>query len=352
MLVNKFSLLFLTTLCYSLSYQLQQMKTLNWGIVGLGKIAHSFVQDLQLVDNSQPVAAASRSLDKAKTFSSYYKIPKSYGSYTELFNDPAVDIVYIATPHDSHAELSIEAMRAGKHVLCEKPLAVNSKQVQSILETSRKEGVFMMEALWSKFNPAIKECLRLISTDTIGEVNYLQADFSFNMNHEQEHDRMLNMELAGGSLLDMGIYPVFLAYSVFGKPADILATSRFHRTGADIQTAIIFKYKNGIAQLMSGFASRSDMVAKIYGTAGRIHINPVWHESEGLSIYGNEASSPPQQIDLPKKGKGYTYEIEECMRCISEGKIESPHWSHQNSLDLIDILDQVRRQIGLRYPFE
>lgn len=328
------------------------MKSLNWGIIGLGKIAHSFVQDLQLVDNSQPVAAASRSLDKAKTFAAQYNISKSYGSYVELFQDPAVDIVYIATPHDSHAELSIAAMQAGKHVLCEKPLAVNSKQVKSIIETAQQEGVFMMEALWSKFNPTIKECLRLIATDTIGEVNYLQADFTFNMNDAQEHGRMLNMELAGGSLLDMGIYPVFLAYSIFGKPDDILATSRFHRTGADIQTAIILKYKNGIAQVMSGFASQSDMVARIHGSAGRIHIDRVWHEAEGLSVYGNDVSSPARHIDLPKKGKGYTYEIEECMRCIAEGKIESPDWSHQNSLDLIGILDGVRQQIGLRYPFE
>ncbi|MFK7905499.1 MAG: Gfo/Idh/MocA family protein, partial [Chitinophagales bacterium] len=193
-----------------------QLQTLQWGIIGLGKIAHSFCQDLQLVDNTAIAAVASRSTAKAEKFAAEYGAAKSYGSYQELFEDPNVDIVYIATPHDSHAEWSIAAMNAKKHVLCEKPLGVNQSQVKAMVEVAQQNSVFFMEALWSKFNPTIKTCIELAKSGTaIGEVNYVNADFTFSRN-DADDSRMLNMELAGGSLLDMGIYPVFLAYSIFG----------------------------------------------------------------------------------------------------------------------------------------
>jgi len=167
---------------------------------------------------------------------------------------------------------------------------------------------------------------------------------------------MLNVEFGGGSLMDMGVYPVFLAYIIFGKPEQILATSRMHTTGADLQTSAIFKYKNGMANIMSGFISQSDMMARIYGTEGRIYIHPVWHESEGYTIVkgnkGDENGYEEKKYTLPKLGKGYTYEIEECKKCISENKIESDLWSHQNSLDMLEITDEIRKQIGLKYPFE
>ncbi len=328
-----------------------QLETLRWGIIGLGKIAHSFCHDLQLVKNNTIAAVASRSLAKANNFAFQYGAKKSYGSYQELFEDPDVDIVYIGTPHNSHAEWSIAAMNAKKHVLCEKPLGVNQHQVKNMIETAQKNGVFFMEALWSRFNPSVKTCIELAKEGTaIGEVSYLNADFNFYRDVPDEH-RMFNMNLAGGALLDIGIYPVFLAYSIFGVPEQILATSRFHRTGADLQTSAIFKYKNGIANLMSGFASQSDMRAKIQGTKGQIFIEPTWHEAQSYTIVNNETFES-QHVLLPTKGKGFTYEIEECVRCIAEGKLQSENWSHQNSLELIQILDEIRSQVGLKYPFE
>lgn len=329
----------------------KKTKPLQWGIVGLGKIAHSFCNDLQLVENTSIAAVASRSAAKAKEFALQYGVAKSYGSYQELFEDPNVDIVYIATPHDSHLQWTIAALEAKKHVLCEKPMGVNRSQVEQMIAAAERNGVFLMEALWSKFNPTIKKCLELAKSETaIGRVSRLYADFNFYTEAPDTH-RLFYPELAGGALLDVGIYPVFLAYSLFGKPKEVLASARFHRTGADLQTSVILKYENATANISCGFDSDSDMKAKIYGTQGQITIEPRWHEASAYTI-SNFKADTSQSFSLPKKGKGYTYEIEECVRCIAARKLQSEYWSHQNSLELIQILDDIRELIGLSYPFE
>ena len=321
---------------------------LRWGIVDLGNIAHQFVQDLQLLPNHIITAVASRSIDKAAAFAKQYQVDKYHASYQAIFEEEAVDIIYIATPHNSHELLSIQAMEAGKHVLCEKPLAVNRQQVSNMIAVAQKQKVFLMEAFWSRFNPSIQEVLQHVRNGKIGAINYINADFTF-YRDDPDDSRMLNMDLAGGSLLDMGVYPVFLAYCIFGKPEQVLATARKHRTGADLQTAMILKYPNGIANLMSGFQSESDMVAKIYGTEGQIFIDHIWHEASGYRI---KKSKNTQNFIRPPLGKGFTYEIEECHKCILANQLESKLWSHQNSLDLISITDEIRRQCGLIYPFE
>ncbi len=327
-------------------------KTINWGIIGLGNIANHFAKDLALVPNANLRAVASRTKQKAKEFAKVHHAEKAYGSYKKLFKDDSIDIIYIATPHDSHASLSIAAMKAGKAVLCEKPLAVNTKQVKKMIKTAKKKQVFMMEAFWSKFNPSVKQSIDLAKNGRIGAVNYVNVDFCFHKEAPAE-SRMFNLDLAGGALLDVGVYPVFLAYSIFGKPNKILATARFHETGADIQTAAILKYKKGIANVFCGFASESDTIAKIYGTKGRIYIDSRWHEAQSYRIVDGSGSNQKQEIKVnPTRGKGFTYEIEECMKCLNDGQLESDLWSHKNSLELITIIDEIRAQCGLKYPFE
>jgi len=321
---------------------------IRWGIISTGNIANKFVKDLGLVEGGQAYAVASRSLDKAKAFAANYHMEKAYSSYQELMQDPKVDIIYIGTPHDSHADLTIQCLKAGKPVLCEKPLAVNKTQVQSIIDAANENKTFVMEAFWSRFNPSIEKVYALIQEGALGDVNYLNVDFTFLRNDSPE-SRLLNLDLAGGALLDMGVYPIFLSYLIFGYPKQILALGRFHETGADMQTGILFKYDNGIANLMTGFKSRSDLVAKIYGTDGSIFLNEPWHEAQSFELKKGEQI---QTFDLPTKGKGFTYEIEECHGCLKAGVIESSKWSHQNSLDLISITDEVRSQLGLVYPFE
>lgn len=321
--------------------------TIKWGVIGLGNIAHQFVRDLALVNNAELYAVASRSIDKANEFRTKYNAKKAYGNYQGLMKDPDVDIVYIATPHDSHKDLTIQSLASGKHVLCEKPIAINYEQTKAMFDASKKHQQFLMEAFWTRFNPSIKEILYKIRQGDLGEIKYINADFAFRVEHPSE--RMTNIHNAGGSLLDMGVYPLMLSYIILGKPDKTLATSNFFASGADRQTAMILQYKNAQAILHSSFESPSNMSATISGTEGRLKIHPIWHETQGFSIIKNGHTI---DYHYPTLGKGFTYEIEECHKCILNNQIESELWTHQNSLELIKIVDEVRKQSGLKFPNE
>ncbi len=320
---------------------------IRWGIIGLGKIAHSFVQDLALVNEAVITAVASRSLEKAKEFASEYEVSLAFGSYRELMECEEVDVVYIATPHRFHANLSIMAMDLGKHVLCEKPLGINKKEVEAMIASSKKNKVFLMEALWSRFNPAIRKVKSLVDNGEIGNIAYVHADFAFYALDRDLKGRVLNPELGGGSLLDIGIYPIFLAYLLLGKPDEVLSTSSFYSNGAEIQTSIIFKYQHAQAVLYSGFTSNSTMRAQISGEKGIITIPERWHQAQGYSV---QKEQQQEAFRLPTQGKGYFYEIKEVHACLAEGKLESSLWSHQNSLDLIGLMDTIRDQNGIHFP--
>jgi len=328
---------------------MNSLNKINWGIIGCGRIAHKFVSDLALIEDAELTAVASRNIQKANEFAQRHKAKKAFGSYDELFLDPEVDIVYIATPHHLHAELSIKAMENDKHVLCEKPLSINKKEADSIIETSRRTKRFFMEALWTRFNPSFVAAKKLIDDGEIGEIKYINADFAFRSEFSTE-DRTLNINLGGGAILDIGIYPVFLCYSLLGVPKEILAKSIFHKTAlSDIQTSMIFHYAEAQAVLYSSFESQSDMVARISGTQGQIYLNNRWHHANGYTLIKDGTE---QKIEIPVLGLGYSHEIKECHQCLRENKLESSKWSHQNSLDLISILDDVRIQVGLKYPQE
>ena len=322
---------------------------LRWGIAGLGNIAHKFASDLKLVADAELTAVGSRNIDKAESFAREHGAKHYYGSYEELFKSPEVDVVYIATPHSSHAELSILCMDHGKHVLCEKPMGINRAEVEKMIDVAKRNDVFLMEALWSRFNPSITEVCERINRGDIGKVAYLRADFAFYALDRSEEGRLLNPALAGGSLLDIGIYPVFLAYLVLGMPENIMASSNFHTTGVEIQTGMIFTYPNAMAILYSGLNSTSEMKAEISGTTGEFTIAPRWHDAQGYTL---EKSGETERFNIPTPGKGYTYEIAEVNSCIRSGKKQSAKWSHQNSLDLHWILDKIRSLAGVKFPSE
>lgn len=322
---------------------------IRWGIIGPGKIAHSFTKDLKLVPNGILSAVASRDIEKAEQFAKEYNAKHAFGSYEELFNCGEVDVIYIATPHTLHAQWSIGAMEHGKHVLCEKPLGVNRSEVEKMIASAKRNRVFLMEALWSRFNPAIRKVKQLVEAGELGEIGYLTADFAFYGLDRPEDGRLLNPRLAGGSLLDIGIYPIFLAYVLLGIPKEIKAASIFHRNGVEIQTSMIFEYDKAQALLYSGLSSNSEMKAEIAGSKGSIFIHPRWHEAQGYSI---QKADTLDNFNLPTKGKGYTHEIEEVHSCLNSGRLESELWSYQNSLDLIGLLDQVRQLTGIVFPFE
>ncbi len=325
---------------------MDRSKKIKWGIIGCGNIAHKFAADLSIIEDAELYAVASRSIEKAKAFQIKHSAKKSYSSYDQLMADEKIDIVYIATPHISHAALSIKAMEHNKHVLCEKPLAINKEETIDILATSKRNHKFFMEALWTRFNPSFVAIKKLIDDGVIGDVKYINADFSFKTDKPLS-SRVLNLELGGGAILDIGIYPAFLTYSLLGIPDEILAKSIFHDiTKCDMQTSMIFHYPYAQAVLYSSFASKSEMTAKISGTDGQIHIPDPWHVPQGFSLIKNDKK---EYFDLPTTGIGFSYEIMECHHCIRENQIESKIWSHQNSLELITILDKVREQVGLKY---
>jgi predicted dehydrogenase len=317
---------------------------IKWGIIGLGKIAQKFVNDLKLLDNTELEAVASRDLTKSEAFATTYDAKKFYGSYEALLQDKFVDIVYIATPHNSHAQIAILALENKKAVLCEKPFAINQQQVFNMVEVSKKHNMFLMEALWTRFLPAIKKIKSTIENGEIGEIKYLNADFSFKANPSIQ--RIYDMELGGGSILDIGIYPIFLAYLILGMPDKIIAKAHFYESGADSQVSIIFDYKNAQAVLYSSFNSNSKRIAKISGTLGEIMIDSPWNEASTFSVLKDNLE---EKISLPISGKGFTHQIAECNSCLLENRTQSNLWSHQNSLELITLLDAVRKEIGLVY---
>ncbi|MDF0716459.1 Gfo/Idh/MocA family oxidoreductase [Muricauda sp. 334s03] len=322
---------------------------IRWGIVGPGKIARKFVLDLLLVADAEVTAVASRSLERAKEFADEYGVQHTFGSYDELFQSGTVDVVYIATPHNFHKDLSVKALENGIGVLCEKPMGVNRAEVVEQVNASKQHNAFLMEAMWSRFNPSIKKIKQLVDAGEIGNLKYLHADFAFYALDRDEDSRLLNPNLASGTILDIGIYPIFLSYLLLGMPDTIMAASKIHENGTELQTSMIFDYPDAQAMLYSGFTSNSKMEAEISGTKGEVFLNPRWHEADGYTL---TKEGETDQVDLPLTGIGYYYEILEVHKCLKDNKIESDLWSHQNSLDLSALLDTVREKCGVSFPFE
>ena len=324
-------------------------KKIGWGIIGLGNIAQKFADCLTLVPEAELIAVASRSITNAEEFGNRNSSKYYFGAYEELFACDEVDVIYIATPHTSHENWSIQAMNAGKSVLCEKPLGVNKMEVENMVSAARKNNVFLMEALWSRFNPSIVAVKNKVDAGVLGDIRYLHADFAFYALDRPTEGRLLNPDLAGGSLLDIGIYPIFLAYLMLGKPESIKSAAKFYKTGVEIQVSLLFEYPGAMAILYSGLNSSSEMKAEISGSKGSIYLNPRWHEA---AAYTQEINGNSETHALPMKGKGYEYEIMEVNKCLREGRKESTLWSWSNSLDLITIMDEVRSQNQIKFPFE
>ena len=256
-------------------------------------------------------------------------------------------MIYIATPHPFHYEQTLLCLKNGKAVLCEKPLALNYLQASEMIETARQNNVFLMEAMWSRFFPATKKTLELIQSGAIGDVKYLQADFGFAAPHDLNH-RVYNMALGGGAQLDVGVYPLFLALLLLGKPEAIKAFSTLASTGADETTGALLSYKNGsIAHILSSIVTDSPKQADIMGTKGRIIMQTPWHKSQHITLKPN--SGEPGEFPFPYPGNGFQYQVEEVINCLSTGKKESDLMPHSLSLLMAQVSDEIRKQGGIRY---
>lgn len=321
-------------------------KKVRWGIIGAGNIAHKFAEDIQKVPNAELLAIASRDKDRAKAFTTKYNATMAYDSYQLLADDPQVDAVYIATPHAFHKAHTVLCLNRKKAVLCEKPFAMNSTQAKEMIETAKASNTLLMEAMWTRFLPHYQMVLQLIQEGDIGNITGLEADFGFKPHYDPE-SRLIKKILGGGSLLDIGIYPVFLALSVLGMPDDIKANASFFDSGADSSCDMIFSYGNHVkAHLKSSFLEQTPNAASIFGEQGRITIQPNFHAPSSFSI---EKGGKIQRFDFEVKTNGYSYEIEHFNNLLLKGKTESPLMTFRTSEQLIHLLDAVRNKIGLHY---
>lgn len=324
------------------------MKTIRWGVIGPGRIAHKFVQDLRHVPGSTLTAVASRSLDRAKAFADEYGAPHAYGSYEELLNCPELDVVYIASPHIGHHEHTLLCLKAGIPVVCEKPFAMNAILVEEMIQTAQAHDTYLMEALWSRFMPTTLQALSLVQQGAIGEVLGVKADFGFKGIYDTE-SRLFNPKLGGGALLDIGIYPVFWSYCMLGKPTTLKASACMSPTGVDASTGMVFTYEGGqFAFLDCTFMARTNCEAFVYGTEGIIKVHGRWHESQALTV--ERYDQTPETIRFDRETWGYDYEIAAVAEDLRAGRKQNADWSLQNSRDLIQLLDQIRAEIGLVYP--
>ncbi|MEK5479460.1 Gfo/Idh/MocA family oxidoreductase [Paenibacillus sp. FSL R5-0407] len=326
------------------------VKKIKWGIMGTGWIAEKFAEDLAHVGNGEGLAAGSRTKESAAKFAEKFGLPRAYGSYEELVNDPDVDAIYVATPHPYHRDNVLTALNAGKAVLCEKPFTVNSAELEQLISSAKQQNLFLMEAMWTRFLPPIVQVRKWLEEGRIGEVKLVKAEFGFRSDWNPQ-GRLLNPQLGGGALLDTGIYPVSFASMIFGtEPEKVWSSADIGETGVDEKFSILLDYGKGRTATLNG-AVRLDLTndAYIHGTEGTIHIPSFLNATEAvLRVTGQEE----EKFTDGRLSTGYSFEAEEVGRCLLEGLTESPAITLDESLGILKLLDAIRAQWGLKYPFE
>ena len=321
-------------------------KVIRWGIVGAGNIANKFARAIKNVDEAELVAVASTSAERGRAFAEKFSIPSLFVGYEEMANSTLVDAVYIATPHPFHKPCAEIFINAGKHVLCEKPVCVNAREAEELFASAEKSGVFLMEAMWTRFLPAIAEAKRVAESGEIGKIRGVSADFCYSLLPEEE-PKIYQKEMAGGSLLDVGVYGLnFAAIFLGSSPESITATADISY-GVDCQTNILMKYGGGeIASVSSAINVSKPEVAYVYGTRGYIAL-PRFYGAQEIIVFSN---GEERRISRKSIGEGFEEEIYEACRCIRQGKLQSEIMPMRESITILEQMDYVREQIGLRYP--
>lgn len=327
------------------------MQGTKWGIMGCGGIAHLFADSLNALDDGVLLAGASRTPGRAQAFAKEHGMERVYTDYESLATDPEVNAVYIATTHNFHFENARLCLENGKHVLCEKPFTVNAAQAKELIALALERNLFMMEAVWTRFLPAIGKLRELLAEGAIGEVLTVKADFSITGEFDADH-RLRNKVLAGGSLLDLGIYPITFAAIVFGEPPERIQSSAvIGDTGVDDRSFYLFDYAGGRrAMLSSSFTHHAPSEGIVCGTQGHIRV-PGFHAAQELQIHRDGEES--EILKLPYgEGENFTFEISEAMACIAAGKIESDILPLSETLATMQTMDALRAQWGLKYEGE
>ena len=315
------------------------MKTIQWGIIGLGSIAERFAATVQKMDYVQLKAVASRSKQHALEFGRKYEVEERfcYGTYEELMQDESIDAIYIAVPHPFHKENAIRCLNHGKAVLCEKPVTMNKDEIEEVIQAAKQNKVFFMEAMKSRFMPVNKEIRKIVNEGVIGQPTFMRAELGFKAEFDPK-GRLFNQELGGGAVLDIGIYPIsYCAYLLGTKPKSIQSSLQYGVTNVDENGVIQLSYENGaLAQIYCTIRANTRKDASLLGTEGSIYI-PTFSNAQSATII-----TPQKEwtIKEPFEISGFEYEIREVNRCLQEGMLESPMMTWQDSIEVMDIVDQ------------
>ncbi len=326
-------------------------RAIRWGIIGTGNICSVFATALSSMEGVRLAAVASRDLKRAEEFAKRFGFDRAYGSYEELAKDPEVEVIYIGTPHPEHRENAALCIRNGKGILCEKPFTLNGKDSRYLAGLATEHGVFLMEAMWTKFLPVTCKVKEWLKEGRIGNIKHVKASFGFYSEFNPE-GRLYNPRLGGGALLDVGVYPIsYVIHMVDRLPEQVFSSALFGRTGVDEQNGILMKFPQGIlAQISSAVSAEIGQDAEIIGTEGRIYVPRFWSAEEAM-LY-NADNELVENIEEPFQVNGYVYEAEEVNRCLREGLIESKLLPLKDTLAIMEIMDQLRAEWGLIYPQE
>ncbi len=328
------------------------MKTIRWGILGTGSIARKFASDLRFAEGSELVAVGSRGKKSADDFAAEFPVKHCHYSYEELAGDAEVDVIYIATPHNLHYENTLLCLNHNKAVLCEKPFAINSRQTVEMIALAKEKKLFLMEARWTKFLPHFIKMQEMVAAGMLGEIKAVLANFGFKP-LPPVNPRLFDPALGGGTIMDIGIYNVFMAMAILGQPDHIDAVMTPASTGVDEQCAILFRYKNGaMAQLFSTFSANLATEVDISGSNGhRIRLTSRFYEPSSTIEYYGGGNAEKQIIEVEKgAGGGYNYEAAHVNECLRNGLTESPVIPFADTLRLMEILDKIRKLAGVKYP--
>ena len=322
-------------------------KNYRWGILGAGRIAEKFCTALNFVDGAEVYAVASRDMEKAKAYAAKFGAAKVYNNYDELIKDENIDIIYIATPHAFHFEQTMACLEYKKPVLCEKPMSLSYRQTKGMIDAATANNVFLMEGMWTACMPFIKKIRKLINEDAIGAPQYVSADFGFTAPVDLE-SRLYNKELGGGSVMDIGIYPLFLATLIFGEPSVVKVVAKLAPTGVDEYMNMALQYAGGqTAQLLSSINFNTEIEAGIIGTKGRIKIKNPWFKATEFSIHLNDGSK--EGFSIPHASNGFEHEIMEVMQCLDNGKLQSDSMPLHLTLSISKIMEEVLQHAGVEY---
>ncbi|MFA5292462.1 MAG: Gfo/Idh/MocA family oxidoreductase [Phycisphaerae bacterium] len=326
-------------------------KKIRWGIVGTGGIAHQFAKALAILPDTELTAVSSRTKEAAEKFAAEFNVPNCHIGAESLANDKNVDAVYIATPHPMHKGETIFCLEGGKAVLCEKPFAMNGLEVGQMIKCAKKNKLFLMEAMWMYFFPAMKKVRQLVDDGDVGEIRHVQVNFCF-LKDFQPQSRLFNPNLGGGTLLDIGVYVIAFAHKILDKePVQIASMADIGKTGVDDQSSMILGYDGGVmASLNCSFRVNMPCEAVIFGTDGYIKIPHMFFQPDKIIVKAGQEQE--KEIKFDRLGNGYTYEAMEVMRCLREGETESPIMPLDTSMAIMRTMDRIRQQWNLVYPME